>query len=144
METVALLYVTTFGGAMKRHLYSLSILILLMLCGGCVADAVNTGADSGVETYSKMNRELTATYQEPLKEIWPKALSAVKKLQLTFRKKQIDALGGTIEARRPDFTLIKIRLTPVGDGETSISVRVGIWGDREKSALIHKAIKEEL
>ncbi len=110
---------------MKRHLYSSSILRLLMFCGGCAAAPVDTGA--GVGTYSKMNRELTATYHEPLKEIRPKTLSSVKKLQPTFRKKRIDALGATIEARRSDSTLIKIRLTPVGDGETSISMRAGTW-----------------
>jgi hypothetical protein len=91
-----------------------------------------------------MKGELTATYHEPLKEIWPKTLSAVKKLQLTFRKKEIDALGGTIEVRRSDSTLIKIRLTPRGDRDTSISVRVGTWGDREKSELVHNAIRKEL
>ena len=129
---------------MKRHPYLVLFLSLLMFCGGCVATPVSTGAGAGVGTYSNMNRELTATYNEPLKEIWPKALSAVKKLQLTFRKKEIDALGGTIEARRSDSTLIKIRLTPVGDRDTSISVRVGTWGDREKSELVHNAIRKEL
>ena len=129
---------------MKRHLHSLSILSLLMFCSGCVAAPVGTGAGAGVGTYSKMNRELTATYHEPLKEIWPKTLSAMKKLQLTFRKKEIDALGGTIEVRRYDGTLIKIRLTPVGDRDTSIGVRVGTWGNREKSELVHNAIRKEL
>ncbi len=127
---------------MKRFPFSLSFLSLLMFCSSCGAAAVGTG--TGVGTYSKMNRELTATYHEPLKEIWPKTLSAVKKLQLTFRKKEIDALGGTIEVRRFDGTLIKIRLTPMGERDTSISVRVGTWGDREKSELVHNAIRKEL
>ncbi len=129
---------------MKRFPFSLSFLSLLMFCSGCGAAAVGTGAGTGVGTYSKMNRELTATYHEPLKEIWPKTLSAVKKLQLTFRKKEIDALGGTIEVRRFDGTLIKIRLTPMGERDTSISVRVGTWGDREKSELVHNAIRKGL
>ncbi len=144
METVLLRYLSPFGEAMKRYPYSLSIPSLLMFCSGCVAVAVIAGAGAGVGTYSYMNRELTATYHEPLKEIWPKTLSAVKKLQLTFRKKEIDALGGTIEARRSDTTLIKIRLTPVGERDTAIGVRVGTWGDREKSELVHNAIRKEL
>ncbi len=129
---------------MKRYPYSLLFLGLLVSCSGCVVAAVVAGAGAGVGTYSYMNRELTATYNEPLKEMWPKTLSAVKKLQLTFRKKEIDALGGTIEARRSDTTLIKIRLTPVGEGDTAIGVRVGTWGDREKSELVHNAIRKEL
>ena len=129
---------------MKRYPYSLLFLGLLVSCSGCVAAAVIAGAGAGVGTYSYMNRELTATYHEPLKEIWPKTLSAVKKLQLTFRKKEIDALGGTIEARRSDTTLIKIRLTPVGERDTAIGVRVGTWGNREKSELVHNAIRKEL
>ena len=129
---------------MKRHAFSLLFLGLLVSCSGCVGAAVVAGAGAGVGTYSYMNRELTATYHEPLKEIWPKTLSAVKKLQLTFRKKEIDALGGTIEARCSDTTLIKIRLTPVGERDTAIGVRVGTWGNREKSELVHNAIRKEL
>jgi len=144
METVLLRYLSPFGEAMKRYPYSLLFLGLLVSCSGCVAAAVIAGAGAGVGTYSYMNRELTATYHEPLKEIWPKTLLAVKKLQLTFRKKEIDALGGTIEARRSDTTLIKIRLTPVGERDTAIGVRVGTWGNREKSELVHNAIRKEL
>ena len=144
METVLLRYLSPFGEAMKRYPYSLLFLGLLVSCSGCVAAAVIAGGGAGVGTYSYMNRELTATYHEPLKEIWPKTLSAVKKLQLTFRKKEIDALGGTIEARRSDTTLIKIRLTPVGERDTAIGVRVGTWGNREKSELVHNAIRKEL
>ena len=129
---------------MRRHFYSLIMLSFFMICGGCMGGSVVAGVGVAGGTYSKMNRELTATYHEPLKEIWPKTLTAVKKLQLMMRKKEIDALGGTIEARRSDSTLIKIRLTPVGDSDTSISVRVGPWGDLEKSKLIHKAIKKGL
>jgi len=129
---------------MMRNEFSLLFLSLLVYCSGCVAAAVVAGAGVGAGTYSYINRELTATYHEPLKEIWPKTLSAVKKLQLTFRKKEIDALGGTIEARRSDTTIIKIRLTPVGVRDTAIGVRVGTWGNREKSELVHNAIRKEL
>ncbi len=64
---------------MKRYPYSLLLLGLLVFCSGCVAAAVVAGAGAGVGTYSYMNRELTATYHESLKEIWPKTHSAVKK-----------------------------------------------------------------
>ncbi len=144
MEPVFLRYVSHFGGAMKRYPYSLSFLSLLVFCSGCVAAAVVAGAGAGVGTYSYMNRELTATYHEPLKEIWPKTLTAVKQLQLTFRTKKIDALGGAIEARRADGTMVKIRLTPVGDRDTAVGVRVGTWGSREKSEIVHSAIRKEL
>lgn len=129
---------------MKRYPHSIFLLGLLLVFVGCAGTAVVPGPGAGVGTYSYMNRELTATYDEPLNTIWPKALDAVKKMHLTFRKKEIDALGGTIEARRSDTTLVKIRLTPLAGGDTSISVRVGMWGDREKSALVHKAIRREL
>lgn len=144
MKAVILCIVLLFGRATKRYSYSLSLLSLLVFCSSCVAAPVVNGAGAGVGTYSYMNRALTATYNEPLKEIWPKILSAVKKLQLTFRKKEIDALGGTIEARRFDGTLVKIQLTPVGNRDTSVSVRVGTWGNREKSELVHNAIRKGL
>ncbi len=144
MEPVFLRHLSPFGEAMKRHAFSLLFLGLLVSCSGCVGAAVVAGAGAGVGTYSYMNRELTATYHEPLQEIWLKTLGAVKKLQLTFRTKKIDALGGAIEARRADGTMVKIRLTPVGERDTAIGVRVGTWGNREKSEIVHSAIRKEL
>lgn len=129
---------------MKRFAYALFGLSLLVLCSGCVAAAVGAGVGAGVGTYAYIKGELKATYSTPLSQIWPKTLEAMQDLQLTVDLKQMDALGGKIDARRADGTKVKVRLKPVSEYSTSISVRVGTFGSKEKSELIHRAIQKRL
>jgi hypothetical protein len=129
---------------MKRLTYALFGLGLLLVGSGCVATAVGVGAGAGVGTYMYIKGELRATYNVPLEQIWPKTLAAMRDLKLTIDRKQMDALGGTIDARRADGTPVKVKLKPEGDRSTTISVRVGTFGSKEKSKRIHRAIQKQL
>jgi len=129
---------------MKRFVNWLALWGLLAFCSGCIAAAVVAGAGAGVGTYSYIKGELQATYAEPLQKIWPKTVAAVESLQLTVDSKQMDALGGTINARRADGTEVKVQLKPAGDRSTIVGVRVGIFGSKEQSERIHAAIRREL
>ncbi|MGQ4807373.1 hypothetical protein NKDENANG_00721 [Candidatus Entotheonellaceae bacterium PAL068K] len=128
---------------MRRVNYILLGLSLLVLCGGCVAAAVGVGAGAG--TYSYIKGELQAIYSTQIERLWPLTLTAMQDLKLTVDSKQMDALGGTIEARRADGTPVKVHLKPTGKHSTRIGVRVGIiFGSRKKSERIHNAIKKRL
>ena len=130
---------------MRRVNYILLGLSLLVLCGGCVAAAVGVGAGASVGTYSYIKGELQAIYSTPIKRLWPLALTAMQDLRLTVDSKHMDALGGTIEARRADGTPVKVHLKPTSEHSTRIGVRVGtIFGSRVKSERIHNAIKKRL
>ena len=129
---------------MKRLAWVLFGWSLLVLCGGCIATAVGVGAGAGVGTYAFIKGELEATYSVPLEQIWPKTLTAIHNLRLTVDRTQVDALGGTIEARRANGTPVRVRLKPVGEHSTIIGVRVGTIGSKEKSARIHRAIQKQL
>ncbi len=129
---------------MTRSLYTLIGLGVLAICGGCVAAAVGVGAGAGVGTYSYIKGELKATYSKPLEDVWPQALAAMQDLKLTVDRKQMDALGGEIEARRADGTAVKVHLKPAGERSTIVGVRVGLLGSRDKSERIHRAIQKRL
>ena len=129
---------------MKRCAWVLFCLSLAVLASGCVPTAVGVGAGAGVGTYAYVTGELRATYSVPLEELWPPTLKALQNLKLTIESKQMDALGGTILARRADGTRVKVRLKPVGKRSTLVGVRVGTFGSRKKSQLIHTAIQEQL
>jgi len=129
---------------MKRFIHGLALLGLLMLCSGCVAAALVAGAGAGAGTYSYIKGELQITYNEPIQKVWPKALAAVKTLNLSVRSKEMDALGGTIDARRVDGTAVKVQLEPAGDKSTKVAVRVGTFGNKEQSERIHSAIRKQL
>ena len=131
---------------MKRLVYALLGLSLLVLCGGCVVAAVGA-AGAGAGTYAYIKGELRSTYSFPLEQSWSQTLQAMQDLKLTVDRKHMDALGGEIEARRADGTPVKVQLKPAGEHSTLIGVRVGslesVWS-KSKAERIHRAIQKRL
>jgi hypothetical protein len=122
------------------------LLGVLVGCSGCVAASVGAaaGAGAGVGTYSYIKGELEATYSVPIEEIWPHSVAALEALHLHIDTKQMDSLGGRIEARRADGTPVKVRLKPIGQRSTEIGIRIGTFGNREQSERIHNTIQKQL
>lgn len=117
---------------------------LLAGSGGCVPVALGVGAGAAVGTYSYIKGELQATYNVAIERLWPHTLAAMRDLRLPIDSERMDALGGIIEARRGDGTPVKVRLKPQAENATLVGVRVGTFGSREKSEIIHNAIRERL
>jgi hypothetical protein len=65
-------------------------------------------------------------------------------LDLVVGSKHVDALGGTIEARRGDGTPVKVRFKAEGERVTTIGVRVGTFGSRKASEQVHHAIRKQI
>jgi Protein of unknown function (DUF3568) len=129
---------------MRRYLYALLGMSLLASVSGCVTTAVGGGPSAAAGTYSYFSRNLEVIYGVPLADVWPRALAAVESLQLHIDRQRIDGLGGEIQARRPDGTTVQVCLKPTGDHSTSVSVRIGFWGDREMSERVQRTIRQQV
>ena len=129
---------------MRRYLYVLLGMSLLASVSGCATTGVGGGPNVTAGTYYYFTRELEVIYGIPLADVWPRALAAVEGLQLHIDRQRIDGLGGEIQARRPDGTRVYVCLEPVGDHSTSVSVRVGFWGDREMSERVQRTIRQQI
>ena len=129
---------------MRRYLCALLGMSLLASINGCVTTAVGGGPNAAAGTYSYLSRNLEVIYGIPLADVWPRALAAVESLQLHIDRQRIDGLGGEIQARRPDGTTVQVCLKPTGDHSTSVSVRVGFWGDREMSERVQRTIRQQV
>ncbi len=129
---------------MKRTMFAIVLLSLLVVLGGCVAAAVGVGTAAGVGTYSFIQGDLKVTYSVKLDQAWPAALAAMDNLKLAIDVQQMDGLGGAIKAKRADGTPVKVRLKPLGEYSTSIGVRIGHLGSKAKSERVHDAIRRQL
>ena len=129
---------------MRRYLYALLGMSLLASVSGCVTAAVGGGPNVTAGTYSYLTRELEVIYGIPLADVWPRALAAVESLQLHIDRQTIDGLGGEIRARRADGTKVRVYLKLSGDHGTSVSVRIGVFGDRELSERVQRAIRQQI
>ena len=129
---------------MRQYLYVLLGMSLLVSSSGCVSTAVGGGPSVAAGTYSYLSRNLEVIYGVPLADVWPRALAAIESLQLHIDRQRVDGLGGEIQARRPNGTRVRVCLKPVGDHSTSVSVRVGTWGDREMSERVQRTIRQQI
>ena len=129
---------------MRRYLSALLGMSLLASVSGCVTTAVGGGPNVTAGTYSYFTRELEVIYGIPLADVWPRALAAVESLQLHIDRQTIDGLGGEIQARRADGTRVRVYLNLSGDHGTSVSVRVGVLGDRELSERVQRTIRQQV
>ena len=129
---------------MRRYLSALLGMSLLASVSGCATTAVGGGPNVTAGTYYYLSRNLEVIYGVPLADAWPRVLAAVEGLQLHIDRQRIDGLGGEIQARRPDGTQVEVYLKPSGDHSTSISVRVGFWGDREMSERVQRNIRQQI
>jgi hypothetical protein len=129
---------------MRRWIAITLVLGLCVISSGCVGAALVAGAGAGIGSYSYIKGELKTTYSASLKQTWTHTLAALDSLGLTVGFKQVDALGGKIEARRADGKAVKLRLTPVSDRTTTVGVRVGTFGNRGQSEQVLGAIRKQL
>lgn len=129
---------------MRQAMYAMICLSLLV--GGCVTANIGAGSGNGAGagSYSYITGEMQATYSMPIEELWSHTVTAMEGLRLYIDSKYMDSLGARIDARRADGTPVKVQLKPAGERSTTVDVRVGTFGSREKSERIHTAIQKQL
>jgi hypothetical protein len=122
------------------------ILILLFLPHwvGCAA-VVAGGAGAG-GTYRYIRGELERSFESDYERAWVGANKACRTLEMQVDGRFKDALSAELEGLMPTGEQFVIRLVPEGKSFVTISVRIGLVGDRKKSQevleAIHLAIQE--
>ncbi len=101
---------------------------------GAAAAAVGTGA------YFYIKGDLKRNYEAPMDKTWDATTNAVEALKLNVESQNHDALTGIIKGKMADDKSFEINLKRVGDNLTEVGVRIGTFGDRERSETIHDKI----
>ena len=101
---------------------------------GAAAAAVGTGA------YFYIKGDLKRNYEAPMDKTWDATTNAVEALKLNVESQNHDALTGVIKGKMADDKSFEINLKRVGDNLTEVGVRIGTFGDRERSETIHDKI----
>jgi len=109
---------------------------------GCFMLVVGAGA--GVGGYAYVQGELSRTYKASVKRTYDACMSALKSMKMAVKGGKQDALGGDIVAHRADGTIVRVRLKAMGADQTKVGIRIGNWGDREQSMIIHDKINAAL
>ena len=132
----------------KRKIKSIAIMgCLLIALAGCSRQWVILGAAAaavGVGAYAYIKGDLKRTYDVNIEKAWAAAVKSVEELKLTTESKTHDAFSGVIKGKMADGTSFEINLKRLAENSTEIGVRLGTFGDRQKSEAIHDKILANL
>ena len=126
----------------KNPLWQFWSLMTVFLATGCVPLVVG-GTAVGTGTYFYVNGTLQTDYRDSFDRVW----TACEKTMADMHAKSVQPFKeigkGTISAIINDEQ-VRFDVTYVGKNLTSVSVRVGFFGDRTASQLLHDKISDNL
>ena len=128
---------------MKKRTRLLLLLSSLIFFYGCAAVLLGVGAGVGIGAYKYVEGNLIREYPVVYAKAWNAANGALANLKIGVTSSFNNGTKGTIEAVQKDGTKIVLNLKDKGQRVTSISVRVGMLGDRKSAEVIHNAIASE-
>jgi hypothetical protein len=135
------------GGAnMKSNKYRLIVcLFVLFLFSGCATALVVGGAavGAGTGTYFFVNGELKTDYFAPFDKVWNACEKTVADMRGTAVQPVKEIAQGKITTVINDEK-VKIEITYRAKNQTSVTIRVGLLGNKLSSQLLHDKIAEHL
>jgi hypothetical protein len=121
----------------------ISLVTILAMGCGCVP-LILAGAGAGAGTYAYIKGELKVEYPKSYESVWAATLKALRDGNITIVTKAKDGISGSIKARRADDTAVRINVENKVSGPTILKIRAGVFGDKEASLIIKKAIDRHL
>ncbi len=128
---------------MRRLLLGFVLIGVLGLCS-CAAVLVGAGAGIGIAGYKFVEGQLEVSYIAPYDKVWQATKLALSDLHITTEKVEKDAINAEIKAKKADGKMVIIKIKNKPSGMVWVGIRVGIFGDKDASMIIKKAIDRRL
>jgi hypothetical protein len=122
----------------------LPMALLVMTCGCAALIAAVAGAGIGVATYAYVTGDLKIEYPIPYETVWDATEKALADLEIEVEERIKDGISGTIKAQRANDTPVHIKVKREAPETTIVKIRVGVFGDKDKSIVIMEAIDSYL
>ncbi len=126
----------------KNTLWRFWFLAAIFLSAGCVPLVVG-GATMGTGTYFYVNGGLQTDYKVSYDRLWAACEQTMADMHAKSVQPVKEISKGTISAIINDEQ-VRFDITYVEKNLTSVTVRVGIFGDRRASQLLHDKISDNL
>jgi hypothetical protein len=128
------------GGIMKRIKNLIILICSISFLYGCALAWIGVGAGVGIGAYKYIEGRLEREYPLSYSRAWDATNSALQNLQISISNSTEGKTKGTIDAVRKDGKKVVVSLKDRGQGVTTISVRVGMFGDRSSAEKVHDEI----
>jgi len=119
--------------------------LVILICSlsflyGCVLAWIGVGAGVGIGAYKYIEGRLEREYPLSYSRAWDATNSALRNLQISISDSTKGETKGKIDSVRKDGKKVLVSLIYRGQGVTTISVRVGVLGDRSAAEQVHNEI----
>jgi hypothetical protein len=120
------------------------ILAMAALSSGCWMMVPVAAGGAGVSgTYVYINGEMTTDYTAPFDKVWAAAEKTIADMQGTDVEPVREIAQGTINAVINDEKVM-IRIRYKEKSLTTVAIRIGIFGNKLSSKMLHDKIAENL
>lgn len=126
---------------MKRITIGLMLFGVVAFALGCKSTFKGVEADPG---FTYLRSQLSGVLQAPLPTLETATTAAMEELDFVAVDVVSDKLKGTIKARMADGTRVTVKMAAVDFESTTISIKVGTWGDQSVSVQILRHIQKQL
>jgi hypothetical protein len=125
---------------MKRLKNLIILICSLSFLYGCALAWISVGAGVGIGAYKFIEGRLEREYPLSYSRAWDATNSALQNLQISISNSTDEQTKGEIDAVRKDGKRVLVSLKDRGQGVTTISVRVGMFGDKSEAEKVHDEI----
>ena len=126
---------------LPRVLLAALLVAVTVASSGCVLMA---GAAAGAGAVAYMGRELQANQSADYSKVVAATRLALKEFEFARVSENKDALKAVFVSRTALDKKVEVTVTNAGKKSTNITIRVGLFGDRELSMAILEKIKSLL
>ena len=128
--------------AKTRYLVLALLLILSTGCGAMIL--AGAGAAAGIAGYKYYDGALIVVYEAPFKKTWEASRQALKEMDCTIERSEHDITSGTLWGEFGGGKQVNIKLSYESADKTKVSIRVGVFGEKEASTLVKEKIRKIL
>lgn len=130
---------------MAARLAFLAVALVLMIqISGCAPLLLGTGAAGGVGSVLWVKGKLQENLDVPFDRAHTATIGGLRSLALPIKKDKKDRVTAEIESEFSDGKGVSIKLKSLSESITKITVRVGTFGDEDRSKRILEAIHKNL
>ncbi len=113
----------------------------LAVTSGCAAMVAAGAVGTGVYWH---RGELTATYNASVPDVISAAEASLDEMNITLVSKESDEYEGRIVGRTAGDTRVRISADRKAERVTDVAIRIGTFGDQDRSVDLHNRIRERL
>ena len=130
---------------MLRKFITLLVIPILFVFASCAAVVpLAAGVGAGAGGYAWYKGELTRNFENPMGAVYAATLNAVKGMGLSVDKKSKGPFEARVKTTLANGKDVNIKIKKLSSKSTEVTLRIGAFGDEQKSSHIMRQIEKRL